>query len=122
MIYNSMETKEELVTNIKEWIQVDNEIAQLNKEVKERKQKKKQLTDSLVNVMRNNEIDCFDINGGSLVYKKNKVKKPINGKSLMAVLSTYFEKDPTKAEELTKFVMDNREESVKETIKRKIDK
>ena len=122
MVNNIMETKEELVTNIKEWIQVDNEIAQLNKEVKERKQKKKQLTDSLVNVMRNNEIDCFDINGGSLVYKKNKVKKPINGKSLMAVLSTYFEKDPTKAEELTKFVMDNREESVKETIKRKIDK
>ena len=40
----------------------------------------------------------------------------------MAVLSTYFEKDPTKAEELTKFVMDNREEGVKETIKRKIDK
>lgn len=122
MINNIMETKEELVTNIKEWIQIDNEIAQLNKEVKERKQKKKQLTDSLVNVMRNNEIDCFDINGGSLVYKKNKVKKPINGKSLMSVLSTYFEKDPTKAEELTKFVMDNREESVKETIKRKIDK
>ena len=122
MTNNNMETKEELVKNIKEWIQIDNDIAKLNKEVKEHKRKKRYLTDSLVNVMKSNEIDCFDINGGSLVYKKNKVKKAINGKSLMSVLSTYFEKEPTKAEELTKYVMNNREESVKETIKRKIDK
>ena len=117
-----METKEELVMNIKEWIQNDNEIIQLNKEMKERKIKKKLLTESLVKVMKGNEIDCFDINGGCLVYKKNKVKKPINGKSLMNVLQTYFSNDTTKAEEITKFVLENREETVKETIKRKIDK
>ena len=117
-----METKEELVVKIKEWIQIDNEIGQLNKELKDRKLKKKQLTDSLVDVMKNNEIDCFDINGGSLVFKKNKTRKPINGKSLMAALQTYFDKDVTQAEEVTKFVMDSREETIKETIRRKIDK
>jgi hypothetical protein len=117
-----METKEELVTNIKEWIKIDGEILKLQNEIKDRKNKKKTLTESLVTVMKKNEIDCFDINGGSLVYKKSKVKKPINAKSLMTTLKSYFSSNPVQAEEITKFVMDNREEQVKETIKRKIDK
>lgn len=117
-----METKEELITNIKEWIKIDNEIIQLQKEVKERRTLKKNLSDSLMITMKKNEIDCFDINGGSIVYKKNKIKKPLNGKSLMAALQKYYETKPQQAEEVTKFVMENREEQVKEIIKRKIDK
>jgi len=117
-----METKEELITNIKEWIKIDNEIIHFQKEIKERRIRKKNLTDSLMTTMKKNEIDCFDINGGSIVYKKNKVKKPLNGKSLMAALQKYYEAKPEQAEEVTKFVMDNREEQIKEVIKRKIDK
>jgi len=117
-----METKEQLVTNIKEWIKMDNEIAQLKNEIKERTNKKKSLTESLVSVMKTNEIDCFDINGGALVYKKNKVKKPINGKTLLAALQNYYKTDPKIAEDLTKHVMNSREEQLKETIKRKVDK
>ena len=117
-----METKEELVTNIKEWMKIETEITKLNSELKERRNKKKLLTDSLVNVMKKNDIDCFYINGGSLVYKKNKSKKPINAKTLMAVLQNYYSADPNKAEDVTKFIMENREEQVKETIKMKLDK
>jgi hypothetical protein len=118
----TMETKEELVESIKEWIKIDGDILKLQHEVKERRNKKKLLTESLVQVMKKNEIDCFDINGGSLVYKKNKVKKPINSKTLVTSLKAYFAQNPAQAEEVTKFVMDNREEQIKETIKRKIDK
>jgi Family of unknown function (DUF5760) len=117
-----MDTKEQLVNNIKEWIKIDNEISQLKAEIKERTNKKKSLTENLVTVMKTNSIDCFDINGGALVYKKNKVKKPINGKTLLLALKNYYKTDPTVAEEITKHVMDSREEQIKETIKRKIDK
>ena len=117
-----METKEELVTNVKEWIKIDNEILQLKAQVKERNLKKKQLTDSLMNVMKKNEIECFDINGGALIYKKNTIKKPITGKTLLTTLQKYYANDQKMAEELTKHVLESREEKVKETIKRKIDK
>jgi hypothetical protein len=117
-----METKEELITNIKEWIKMDNEIAQLKTEIKDRTNKKKSITENLVSVMKTNQIDCFDINGGALVYKKNKVKKPINGKTLLSALQNYYKTDPNIAEELTKHIMDSREEQLKETIKRKINK
>ena len=112
-------TKEQLVNNIKEWIKIDNEITQFKAEIKARNDKKKTLTESLVSVMKTNSIDCFDINGGALVYKKNKIKKPINGKTLLTALQNYYKNDTKIAEEITKHVMDNREEQIKETIKRK---
>jgi hypothetical protein len=113
--------KEILVNNIREWVKIDSEISQLRQEIKERNNKKKSMTESLVNVMKTNNIDCFDINDGSLIYKKNKVRKPINAKTLLSSLQNYY-KDQNVAEDLTKFIMDNREEQIKETIKRKVHK
>ena len=117
-----METKEQLVNNIKEWIKIDTEISQLKSEIKDRNNKKKLITSDLVNVMKSNQIDCFDINGGSLVYKKSVVKKPINGKSLLTALQNYYKDDVKSAEELTKHILNSREEKIKETIIRKLDK
>ena len=51
-----METKEQLVNSIKEWIKIDNEIIQLQKDMKDRKTQKKQLTDTLMLTMKNNQI------------------------------------------------------------------
>jgi hypothetical protein len=115
-----METKEQLINNIKEWIKLDGDITKLRVEIKEKNNKKKQLTTDLVDVMKNNAIDCFDINGGALIYKKSKIKKPINGKTLMSALKNYYKEQPQIAEDLTKHIMDSREEQIKETIKRKI--
>jgi hypothetical protein len=36
--------------------------------------------------MKTNKIDCFDINGGALVYKKRKTKQSISGKFLLSQL------------------------------------
>ena len=72
--------------------------------------------------MKTNEIDCFDINGGALVYKKSTIKKPLNAKTILLTLQNYYKNDPQLAENITKHLLDNREEQLKETIKRKIDK
>jgi hypothetical protein len=116
---NVPNTKEQLVNNIREWVKMDTEISQLKNEIKERNNKKKQMTQNLVSVMKSNSIDCFDINEGALIYKKSTFKKPINSKTLLASLQNYY-KDQNVAEDLTKYIMDNREEATKETIKRKI--
>lgn len=117
-----METKEQLVSNVKEWIRIDNEIAYFKNQIKERNNLKKKLTTDLMTVMKSNAIDCFDINGGALIYKQNKVKKPLSGKTLLAALQNYYKDDQKTAEDLTKHILDSREEKVNETIKRKIDK
>ena len=122
IIYLMETTKTELINNIKEWIKLDNEISKLQSELKERKDKKKSLSINLMDIMKKNNLDCFDINGGSILYKKNVTKKPITAKSLMQLLHQYYPSASDKAEELTKFILDNREEQLKETILRKINK
>jgi hypothetical protein len=117
-----LETKEELISSIKEWIKIDNEILKHTKEIKDMKKKQKLLTNSLVNVMKNNQLECFDINGGKILYKKSKCKKPINTKTLLNTLKTYYNETPNKAEEITDYILKNREEVIKETIRRKLDK
>jgi hypothetical protein len=119
---NIQDIKEELVNNVKEWIKIDNDINRLKAEMKEVNNKKKLLSTNLLKVMKSNNIDCFDINGGAIIYKKTKVKKPITGKILLKTLENYFKNDMPTAQELTKHILENREESVKESIKRKIDK
>lgn len=115
-----LSTKEELITNIKEWIKTDNEITKLKAEVKDRTNKRKILTESLVNIMKDNSIDCFDINGGALIYKQKKTRKTISGKYLLAQLEEFYKEQPEIAKEITKKVLDNREEVIKDEIKRKI--
>ena len=117
-----LNTKDELIANIKEWIKIDNEITKLKAEVKDKTNKQKGLTNSLVTIMKGNSIDCFDINGGALVYKKKKTKKTISGKFLLAQLEEYYKDQPEIAKEITKKVLDNRVEVFKDEIKRKIDK
>lgn len=115
-------TKEELILNIKDWIKIDNEITKLKSDVKEKTNRKKELTESLVSIMKSNSIDCFDINGGALVYKQKKTRKTISGKFLLSQLEEYYKEQPEIAKEITKKVLDNRIEVVKDEIKRKIDK
>jgi|688.fasta_scaffold530794_1 hypothetical protein len=112
-------TKDELILNIKEWIKMDNEITKLRSEVKDKTTKKKELTESLVNIMKCNAIDCFDINGGALVYKQKKTRRTISGKFLLSQLEEYYKDQPELAKEITKKVLDNRVEVLKDEIKRK---
>lgn len=119
---SQVSTKDELILNIKSWIKMDNDIAKLKAEVKEKTNKKKELTETLVNVMKNNSIDCFDINGGALVYKQKKTRRTISGKFLLSQLEEYYKENPELAKEITQKVLDNRVEVVKDEIKRKIEK
>ena len=115
-------TKEELIACIKEWIKIDNDIARAKSDIKEKTTKKKTLTDNLVVIMKTNSIDCFDINGGALLYKQKKTKKPISAKYLLAELQKIYKDQPDVAVDLTKQLLDNRGETVKDEICRKINK
>ena len=111
--------KEELITNIREWIKIDTDILLLKNDIKKKQTQKKLLTDNLVKVMKTNSIDCFDINGGSLVYNQMKTKKTISAKYLLQQLEKYYKDQPAVAKEVTEHLLTNREETIKECIKRK---
>jgi len=115
-----METKDELIKTIREWVKIDNEIRYLQKEQMNRKNEKKKLSSSLIDIMKKNEIDCFDINDGQIFYSKKNIKKPITKKMLLEILERYYKDDLLKANDVNNFILNNREEKIQEEIVRKI--
>jgi hypothetical protein len=115
-----MTSKEKLSQAVKSWITLEKEIQLLQKEIKDRKLKKNELTKTLVEVMKSKEIDCFDMSEGKIVYTKTNVKQAINKAHLMKCLEQYFKDDPSiPADEIVQYILDNRAVNVKETIKHK---
>jgi len=103
------ESKQILINTIKEWVSINSKINELQKQMKELRNNKKQLSDTLISVMENNEIDRFDINNGKLVYRKNKVKAVINKDYLMNMLDNYFKEYPEiDTNDVGNFILDNR--------------
>ena len=116
-------SKAELINIIKNWKQLDDELKAIQKEIKERKNKKKNLTEQLVKIMRSNDIDCFDINNGKLLYTQSKQKSSINRTYLLEVMSKYFQDDNSiEIDKVTDYILENRQVKIKEGISCKLDK
>ncbi len=117
-------SNEELLDNVKSWISLDNDIRSLQKAIKLKRKEKKSITDSLVGIMKDNDIDQFNIPDGELVYTKTKTKAPLSKKHLLTSIATFFQNsnDPRLVQELSTFIMNSRQEKEKENIKRKIKK
>jgi len=112
---------QELKDNIISWLKYDNEIKEMQKLIRLKRKEKKEVTNDIVQVMRSNEIECFDAGGeGKLIYTKNKTKAPLSKKHLLASLGSYFNGDNEGATKLANFILSSREDKVKETIKRKM--
>ena len=119
---NELKTKDQLIEKIKEWVKIDNEIRVLQKEQKKRLADKKKVSGELMAVMKSNEIDAFDLNDGQILYDKRNQKKPITKMALLSILTAYYKGDAVKASETNQYILDNREEVVREKIVRKITK
>jgi hypothetical protein len=118
----SLETLDQLKQTVRDWVKLDNEIRTLNKEITTRRNDKKQISKRLIDVMRENKLDIFDLKDGQLMYVKKNKKKPITQKQLLTLLSSYYKEDVSKAEEMRNYLLENREEVVEEVIQRKIAK
>ena len=111
-----------LIQNVREWVRIDNEIRKLQSEISNRRQEKKILNTVLMDTMKSNNIDCFDLNDGQICYTKKNVKKPINNKILLDILTKYCKGDVVQASEINDYIKENRSEIIKENITRKISK
>jgi len=117
-----MSSQEDLLNNVKTWLDIDNQIRTLQKEIRDRRKLKKELTNNLVGIMKTQDIDALNIPDGQLIYNKTKTKAPLSKKHLLLSLSTYFKNDQRMVDELSKYIMESRQEKEKENIKRKIKK
>ena len=83
--------KEELILNVKDWLRLEKELTMLKKEVRDRRNAQKILSQQLIHIMKNNDIDSLDTNDGNqILYSQNKIKCPITKTRLSAILAQYY--------------------------------
>ena len=111
--------KEQLKEVLQHWCKLDNEINELQNQTKSRKSEKAIATKRLLEIMKSNQIDRFDLNGDmTLIYRQQKTKKSLTKKSILVLLTNYFKGDITKIEDIERYLSDNTETNLKEVIVR----
>ena len=116
---------EESVLTIKHWLDIESKISEYSAILRDLRKQKKQLNADLLEIMKANDIDCFDCNSGQITYIKNNVKRGLNQKLLHELLGNYFisqNADPQEAEKLCRYIQDNRGTQLKESVKLKKNK
>jgi len=113
--------KEQLKTNVKTYLEIDDQIKALNKAIAERRKQKTKLNDEILNTMKKFEIDNMNTKNGRLIYSVTKTSKPLNKTSLLKGLNIYFNNEDT-SKAVTKIVLDNREKVEKVKLRRTINK
>jgi hypothetical protein len=111
--------KNEFSINVKEYLVLDEQISRLNKALKERRTKLKELSASIMMAMTKNDIEHINIKNGVLVHNTKESFKSLNKMNLKNGLTLYFKDDAIKADDATETVMNNREKVIKETLKLK---
>lgn len=114
--------KNKLIDIVRNWVNIDNQLSKMNKMIKQLRSDKKKLNIEMIKVMKEKEIDIFDLKEGQLRYKTEKKKEPLNQKHLLSILSKYPVLEETQKVALNDFIFQNRNEIVTETIVRKIPK
>ena len=86
-----MSSQAEMVKIIKEWITIDNDIRNINKEIRIRKEKLKKISQSLMKTMKENEIDTVKVQDKVKVNFKTKTTKGSLTKDVIKKgLGTFF--------------------------------
>lgn len=115
-----MEDNDHLIDNVKQWLTIDNEIKTLQKEIKERRKIKKNITASLVDIMKNRDIEIMSTSDGELIRTSRKVKSALSKKHLLQSLSVFFKNDNEIISKLSNHILESRPEKTLENIRRKI--
>jgi hypothetical protein len=114
--------KNKLMDIVRNWINIDNQLNKLNNMARLLRSEKKKINMEMIKVMKEKEIDIFDLKEGQIRYKTEKRKEPLNQKRLLDILSKYPVLEDTQKIALNDFIFQNRNEIVTETITRKIPK
>lgn len=113
-----MDSKANLIKNIETWIILESEINNLSNSLKQKKNEKKEITNYLITIMKNNNIDEFDVGKNKFIYSQKKTKQPISKKFLLENLERILN-NTDEAEKITELLLDARQEKLTDNLKKK---
>jgi len=109
-----------LTAIVKAWVVNDNQIRALNKKMRELRQEKKAHTEKMIDVMKQYEIDNFDVKDGQIHYRTQNHREPLTQKKLLSILASHPQMNEHQANLLGQFIYDSRKTVQRDVISRKI--
>ena len=109
--------KQELQKNVKEYLQLEDELEALKKAAKERAGTKKEVCDKIIDLMQKIDITHLNIKEGRLGTKVKKVKKAVTNKHLQDTLGQIFKGDDTAVSQALTTILNTREQSERVDLK-----
>lgn len=109
-----LQTLRQIITT---WREVEGEVSTLSAEIREKKKRQKALEEMVLRIMKKHNIGALDLkgSGGRLLYRRQTTKAALNPKVLTGLLATHL-KSETAAAEAIKFIGENRESRVRESL------
>ena len=116
---NTLNMQINLREHVKQWLKLDDEIVTLRNEIKKRRHLKKNMTNQLIQTMKNNDIDVMNAGTSKLVRTRHKIKAPLSKKHLIASLLDFYKNDQEMVKNISNHIMETRETKIVENIKKK---
>lgn len=109
----------EFTENIKRWVNIDNQITELNQNIKSLRERKRQLNSEIYNRVNSENLHnaCINISDGKLKFITTNQTLPITLKSLEKSLVCCIE-DPSDVKYIMEFIKSKREIKQISDIKR----
>ena len=119
-----MSTEGELVAMVQEWMELEKESKHLQATLRGVRAKQKAAAASLIDVMREHNIDCLDVKSGRISHKTSKCRSSVSKKHLLNAIATFFSEaqDPSISAKLTQHIMATRDVKVRDKISLRIAK
>lgn len=102
---------------IKTWRELNKESTVLKEQVREKTKRMKALEEMILRIMKKHNLGALDLkeSGGRILYRRSSSKTGLTPKTLQTMLSTHLKSEQAAADAL-KFINDNREAKVRESI------
>ena len=111
---------EEFKLAVKEWVMINDQLADMRKVTAQRNKRKKELTQYIILFMKENEKEICNLGENGILHMKKQKAQATLSKDHLAKWMAEFFNDEKKAEEITKFVFDKKKEesTEKDVLKR----
>ena len=99
------------------WRELEKEVSELTQEAREKKKRQKALEEMILRIMKKYNIGALDLkgSGGRLLYRRQSTKAGLTPKVLVGLLANHL-KSETAAAEAIKYINENREARVRESL------
>lgn len=97
---------QEFKDNVKRWLELDNQLKRLAAAAKERRKKKNEINNKILEFMSKFNIEDLNTKEGIIRYKKSYVKEPLSQKTIKTKLEELFKDQPDIVERIDKIFTD----------------